>query len=111
MEVRRVEDETSIKIKDFEKELNQKFDQEKQSLSSHYERIRKTVEDSEQERFDFEIEKFKKEQNKLLESKKVDIERLKSEKRKVQQEYDEQIEQMKREMERKLEREKRDLND
>ena len=59
--------------------------------------MRKSVEDSEQERFDFEIEKFKKEQNKLLESKKVDIEKLKSEKRKVQVEYDDQVEQLKRE--------------
>lgn len=47
----------------------------------------------------------------MLESKKVDIEKLKSEKRKVQVEYDDQVEQLKREMERKLEREKRDLND
>ena len=46
-----------------------------------------------------------------MDSKKVDIERLKSEKRKVQQEYDDQSEQVKRDMERKLEREKRDLND
>ena len=41
------------------------------------------MEDAEQERFDFEIEKFKKDQNKLLEGKKVDIDKLKSEKRKV----------------------------
>ena len=47
------------------------------------------MEESEQERFDFEVEKFKNDQNKLLESKKIDIDKLKSEKRKVQMEYDE----------------------
>ena len=46
-----------------------------------------------------------------MESKKVDIDKLKAEKRKVQLEYDEQIDQMKRDMERKLEREKRDMHD
>ena len=91
--------------------MSEKFENEKQSLVQYYERIRKTVEESEQERFDFEIEKFQKQQNKLLESKKVDIDKLKAEKRKVQLEYDEQIDQMKRDMERKLEREKRDMHD
>jgi hypothetical protein len=58
-------------------------------LIEYYERIRKTVDESEQERFDFEIEKFKKDQGRLLDSKKFDIEKLKSEKRKVQEEFDE----------------------
>ena len=58
-------------------------------MIEYYERIRKTVEESEQERFDFEIEKFKKDQGRLLDSKKFDIEKLKSEKRKVQEEFDE----------------------
>jgi hypothetical protein len=59
----------------------------------------------------FEVDKFKNDQNRVLESKKVDIDRLKMEKRKVQSEYDDQIEQVKRDIDRKLEREKRDLND
>ena len=100
-----------MKIQDYERELNSKFESEKENLKEYYERIRKTVEEAEQERFDFEIEKFKKEQNKLLEGKKVDIDKLKSEKRKVQNEYDDQVDQLKRDMEKKLEREKRDLND
>ncbi len=58
-------------------------------MIEYYERIRKTVDESEQERFDFEIEKFKKDQGRLLDSKKFDIEKLKSEKRKVQEEFDE----------------------
>jgi hypothetical protein len=58
-------------------------------LIEYYDRIRKTVDESEQERFDFEIEKFKKDQGRLLDSKKFDIEKLKSEKRKVQEEFDE----------------------
>lgn len=60
-----------------------KLDNEKTSLVEYYDRIRKTVDESEQERFDFEIEKFKKDQARLLESKKFDIEKLKNEKRKV----------------------------
>ncbi len=58
-------------------------------MIEYYERIIKTVDESEQERFDFEIEKFKKDQGRLLDSKKFDIEKLKSEKRKVQEEFDE----------------------
>ncbi len=58
-------------------------------MIEYYDRIRKTVDESEQERFDFEIEKFKKDQGRLLDSKKFDIEKLKSEKRKVQEEFDE----------------------
>ena len=46
------------------------------------------MEESEQDRYEFEIEKYKKEQNKVLEAKKIDIDRLKSEKRKVQAEFD-----------------------
>ena len=37
-----------------------KLENEKSGLVEYYERIRKTVDESEQERFDFEIEKFKK---------------------------------------------------
>lgn len=57
-EIRRVEEDTKQKIQEFDRELSSKFDTEKQSLVQYYERIRKTVEESEQERFDFEIEKF-----------------------------------------------------
>jgi len=71
------------KLSEFERELSHKLESEKLSLTQYYDRIRKTVEESEQERFDFEIEKFKKEQNKMLENKKVDIDKLKAEKRKV----------------------------
>ena len=45
-------------MQEFERELANKFENEKSGLVQYYERIRKTVEDSEQERFDFEIEKF-----------------------------------------------------
>ena len=41
------------------------------------------MEDGEKEKFEFEINRFKNEQNKLLEGKKVDIDKLKAEKRKV----------------------------
>jgi|TARA_B110000285_G_C15070108_1_gene587408 phosphomannomutase len=57
-EIRRVEEETKQKLQEFDRDLSSKFDTEKQSLVQYYERIRKTVEESEQERFDFEIEKF-----------------------------------------------------
>jgi hypothetical protein len=83
-DIKRIDDDTKLKLKDFEKELNLKLENEKSGLAEYYERIRKTVDESEQERFDFEIEKFKKDQARLLDSKKFDIEKLKSEKRKVQ---------------------------
>lgn len=110
-EMGKTQAEVKQKLVDFERELGNKHDVEKQQLDQYYERLRKTIEESEQERFSFEIEKFKNEQNKILEGKKVDIDKLKSEKRKIQQEYDDQIDQMKRDMDRKLEREKRDLNE
>ena len=88
-EVRKIDDETKQKLQEFERDLSKRFDAEKHQLSQHYSRYRQNLEASEQERFDFEIEKFKKDQNKLLEGKKVDISKLKSEKRKVQGEYDE----------------------
>jgi hypothetical protein len=53
-----------------------KLENEKSSLVEYYERIRKTVDESEKERFYYEIEKFKKDQARLLESKKFDIEKL-----------------------------------
>jgi len=74
---------TDEKIREYELDLEQKLEQEKRSLVQSYERIRRTVEESEQERFDFEIEKFRKEQNKMLDGKRTDIEKLKSEKRKI----------------------------
>ena len=76
------------KLAEFERDLASKYDDEKAQLEAYYDRLRKTIEESEQERFNFEIEKFKNEQNKMLEGKKVDIDKLKTEKRKVQQEYD-----------------------
>ena len=78
---------------------------------SNYERIRRTVEESEQERFDFEIEKFRNEQNKMLDSKRVDIDRLKVEKRKIQTEYNQELEILRREIDRRLETEKRELQE
>lgn len=53
--------QTERRIREYERELEQKFENEKRALVGSYERIRKTVEESEQERFDFELEKFKNE--------------------------------------------------
>lgn len=98
--------QTEQRIRDYERDLEQKFESEKRGLVASYERIRRTIEDSEQERFEFELEKFKNEQNKLLDSKKVDIERLKVEKRRIQSEFNQELEQMRREIDRKLEAER-----
>ena len=61
---------------------------EKLGLVASYERIRRQVEESERDRYEFEIEKFRNEQNKLLDNKRGDIDKLKTEKRKIQSEYD-----------------------
>ena len=47
---------------------------------------------------------------KLLEAKKVDIDKLKSEKRKILGEFEEQVDDLRREMERKLDADKRELD-
>jgi hypothetical protein len=41
--------------------MEDKFERERQALVEQYARIRKTVEETERERYEFEIEKFKKE--------------------------------------------------
>lgn len=101
--------QTEQRIRDYERDLEQKLENEKRSLVASYERIRRTVEESEQERFDFELEKFRNEQNKLLDSKRVDIERLKVEKRKIQSEFNQELETLRREIDRRLENEKQEL--
>lgn len=46
-EIKKIEDDTKLKLKDFEKELNFKLENEKSGLVEYYERIRKTVDESE----------------------------------------------------------------
>ena len=48
-------------MKQYEKDMDEKIEREKKTLIESYARIRKSVEESEKERYDFEIEKFKKE--------------------------------------------------
>lgn len=67
--------------------MEEKFERERGTLVEQYTRIRKTVEETEKDRFEFELEKFKKDQGKNLDSHKTDIDRLKTEKRKIQGEY------------------------
>ena len=74
--------------------MESKLEREKKALIESYAKIRKSVEDAEKERYEFEIEKFKKEQSRALDSKKVDIDKLKNEKRKIQNEYNEQSEKL-----------------
>ena len=50
--------QTEQRIRDYERDLEHKFENEKRALVASYERIRRTVEESEQERFEFEIEKY-----------------------------------------------------
>lgn len=54
------------------------------------------MEETEKERFEFELEKFKKEQGRSLDTHKNDIEKLKNEKRKIQQEYNAQLDSLKK---------------
>ena len=63
-EIRRIQMETDNKIRDFERDLEQKFESEKRQLQQNYEKIKHSVEESEKDRFDFEIEKFRAEQGK-----------------------------------------------
>jgi hypothetical protein len=70
-------------LRQTERDLEEKFEREKGALVDQYARIRKTVEETERERYEFELEKFKKEQGRGLESHKSDIERLKGEKKKI----------------------------
>ena len=110
-EMQQIRTNAEQRMANFERELDQKLEAEKLTLAGSYERIRKTVEDGERERYEFELEKFKNEQNKHLDGKRGDIERLKTEKRKVQSEFNMELENLKREFERKLEREKRELQE
>ena len=82
-ELRSIQTNTEQRIKNYERELEQKLEAEKLGLVASYERIRRQVEESERDRYDFEIEKFRNEQNKLLDNKRGDIDKLKTEKRKI----------------------------
>ena len=57
------------------------------------------------------MDKFRKHQNKNLESKRSDIDKLTSEKRKIQVEFSNQLDQIRKETERKFERENRELQE
>lgn len=72
-------------------------------MVEQYARIRKTVEETEKERYEFELEKFRKDQGRSLDSHKSDIERLKQEKRKIQSDYAQQLDQLRTDLDRKLE--------
>ena len=63
-ELQMIRQNAETRLTNFERELDQKLEAEKLQLAGSYERIRKTVEESERERYDFELEKFKNEQNK-----------------------------------------------
>ncbi len=67
--------------------MEDKFNRDRQALVDQYAKIRKTVEDTEKERYEYELEKFKKDQTRSLDSHKTDIERLKNEKKKIQAEF------------------------
>ena len=69
------------------------------------------MEETERERFDFELEKFKKEQGRSLDVHKNDIEKLKNEKRKIQSEYNAQIDALKRDMDKRLEKDRKGLQE
>ena len=67
--------------------MEDKFNRDRQALVEQYSKIRKTVEDTEKERYEYELEKFRKEQTRSLDSHKTDIEKLKTEKKKIQADF------------------------
>jgi hypothetical protein len=67
--------------------MEEKFNKDKQALVEQYSKIRKTVEETEKERYEYELEKFRKGQTRSLDSHKTDIERLKTEKKKIQADF------------------------
>lgn len=64
--------------------MEEKFERERKQLAESYGRLRSTLEETEKERYEFELERFKKDQGKHLDGKRTEIDRLKGEKRKVQ---------------------------
>ena len=82
---------------------------EKRDISHRFDKIKAQVQQSEQERFDFEVEKFKKQQEVNFQGKKSDIERLQEQKRKLQNEYQTKTDQIRQEQEKKLGLEKRQI--
>lgn len=69
------------------------------------------MQQSEQERYDFELAKFKKLQESQYAGKKSDITRLQDEKSKITRDYTSKVDNYRRETDRKLEQEKRQLQD
>ena len=60
-EMRAITSTTESRIKNYERELEQKLEAEKLALVQSYDRIRRQVEESERDRYDFEIEKLRNE--------------------------------------------------
>lgn len=67
-----------------------------------YERIKQQVQQTEQERYDFELSKFKKAQESQFAGKKSDVARLQEEKRRVQADFQSRTDEFRRETDRKL---------
>lgn len=82
--------------------MEDKFNKDRQALVEQYSKIRKTVEETEKERYDYELEKFRKDQTRSLDSHKNDIERLKIEKKKIQADFAAQLESLKADLEKKV---------
>ena len=58
------------------REYELKLEKDKQFINQQNDRMRKTLEDAEREKVTIEIERFKQEQNRMLDLKKVDIDKL-----------------------------------
>ena len=91
--------------------MEEKYGRDKQALVEQYAKIRKTVEETEKERYDYELEKFRKDQTRSLDSHKTDIERLKTEKKKIQADFAAQLEGLKADLERKVELQKKQMQE
>ena len=72
--------------------MEEKFNWDRQALVEQYAKIRRTVEETEKERYEYELEKYSKEQTRSLDSHKTDIERLETEKKKIQADFATQLE-------------------
>ena len=53
-----IQKENDVHLRQYEKDMDDKFERERKALADQYARIRKTVDETEKDRFDFEIEKF-----------------------------------------------------
>lgn len=108
--IRKAKARNAEKLQEHEDKLQSKVDKERESLDGHYKGLRDQYEKAERQRQEVELARFRREQQKQLDNKRGDIEKLRQEKARIKAEFDESVRRLMRDATQKLEADKRELD-